>query len=179
VASEPAQLFASLYAELHRIARRELHRNAGGGALGATTLLHEAYLNLHARDAEMFPDRTRFLAYAGRVMRGLIVDFARSRRALKRGGGFEITALPTDVAQPAADCADLERLSDAIERLALIEPRLAQVIDLKYVSGFSFTDIAAMWNVSERTVQRDWEKARVFLHRALSETATMPPDVAI
>jgi RNA polymerase sigma factor (TIGR02999 family) len=180
--AEEAQgrLFASLYAELHRIARRELHRNSGGVTLSATTLLHEAYLNLSARDAAQFPDRARFLAYASKVMRGLIVDFARNRRALKRGGAFELTALPLDAAIPAPECVELERLSEAVERLARIDPRLAQVVDLKYFSGFSFAEIAGMCEVSERTVQRDWEKARLFLHQALGapEGGSMSPSAA-
>lgn len=162
------QLFTSLYEELHGIARRELRRTGGALTLGATTLLHEAYLNLGDRREVVFPDRARFLSYASRAMRGLIIDYARSRQALKRGAGFEITSLPEDIPDQAVDSIELQRLSEAIERLATLEPRLAQVVDLKYFAGFSFGDIAAMWAVSERTVQRDWEKARLFLHRVLS-----------
>jgi len=162
------RLFASLYGELHSIARRELRRGGPALTLGATTLLHEAYLNLSEREGGQFPDRPRFLAYASRAMRGLIIDYTRSRQALKRGGAVEITSLPTQVPEQAADDDGLQRLSDAIDQLATLEPRLAQVVDLKYFSGFSFTDIAAMWGVSERTVQRDWEKARLLLHREMS-----------
>ena len=162
------KLFTSLYEELHGIARRELRRRGGALTLGATTLLHEAYLNLGERRGVAFPDRARFLSYASRAMRGLIIDYARSRRALKRGAGFEITSLPENIPEPAADSMELQRLSEAIERLAAVEPRLAQVVDLKYFAGFSCGDIAAMWDVSERTVQRDWEKARLFLYRVLS-----------
>jgi RNA polymerase sigma factor (TIGR02999 family) len=163
------ELFSGLYGDLRRIAQRELRRNGGFAlTLGATTLLHEAYLNISERHRALFPDQAHFLAYASRAMRGLIIDYARSRQALKRGGGFEITSLPTEIPEQAADVEELQRLSDAIEQLAVVEPRLAQVVDLKYFSGFSFTDIAAMWGLSERTVQRDWEKARLFLHRALA-----------
>ncbi|HEX4973276.1 MAG TPA: ECF-type sigma factor [Steroidobacteraceae bacterium] len=159
------QLFTLLYSELHRIASRELRRHAPG--LSATTLLHEAYLSLHEKDPSLFPDRAHFVAYASRVMRGLVIDFARNRRTLKRGGEFHITALPVNVPDKEVDCTELERLNEALERLARIEPRLAQVVDLKYFSGFSFGDIASMWGVCQRTVQRDWEKARLFLHRAM------------
>jgi RNA polymerase sigma factor (TIGR02999 family) len=159
------QLFALLYSELHRIASRELRRHAPG--LSATTLLHEAYLSLSERDPSLFPDRAHFVAYASRVMRGLVIDFARNRRALKRGSEFHITSLPINVPDKEVDCTELERLNEALERLARIEPRLAQVVDLKYFSGFSFGDIASMWGVCQRTVQRDWEKARLFLHRAM------------
>lgn len=165
------QLFASLYRELHDIARRQLRREGSGLTLGATTLLHEAYLNFGERAGALIADRARFLAYASRAMRALIIDYARSRRALKRGAAFEITALPTDVREQTVGSDGLQRLSDAIEDLAAKEPRLAQVVDLKYFGGFSFADIAAMWGVSERTVQRDWEKARALLHQALSEAS--------
>jgi RNA polymerase sigma factor (TIGR02999 family) len=162
------QVFASLYRELHDIAQRQLRREGAGLTLGATTLLHEAYLNFGERAGAQIPDRARFLAYASRAMRTLIIDYARSRRALKRGADFQITALPTDLPDAAVESDRLQHLSDAIEELASREPRLAQVVDLKYFGGFSFSDIAAMWDVSERTVQRDWEKARALLHHALA-----------
>src|SRR5689334_4249047 len=163
------QLFVTLYDELRRLARRKLRQGGAGSSIGATTLLHEVYLTVHAREGMVFPDHARFLAYASRAMRGLIIDFARSRQALKRGGGFDITSLPTEIPEPLAEPADLQRLNDALERLAQIDPRLAEVVDLKYFGGFSFAEIAAMWDLSERTVQRDWEKARIFLHKCLSE----------
>lgn len=165
------QLFSSLYQELHGIARRELRRRGGALTLGATTLLHEAYLNLDERRGVAFPDRARFLGYASRAMRGLIIDHARNRQALKRGAAFEITSLPENIPEQAAESVELQRLSEALERLATMEPRLAQVVDLKYFAGFSCGDIGAMWGVSERTVQRDWEKARLFLYRLLSAPA--------
>ena len=162
------QLFVSLYDELRRLAQRKLRQGGAAHAMGATTLLHEVYLTVHARDGIAFPDHARFLAYASRAMRGLIIDYARSRQALKRGAGFEITSLPTEVPEVAAQCAELQRLNDAVERLAAADARLAEVVDLKYFGGFSFAEIAAMWDMSERTVQRDWEKARIFLHKCLS-----------
>jgi RNA polymerase sigma factor (TIGR02999 family) len=165
-------LFASLYQDLRRIARRELRRHGAPLTLGPTTLLHEAYLDLQPRDRIRFAEPAAFFSYASRAMRGLIIDFVRNRQALKRGAGFEITSLPTEVESPEADATHLQRLSDAIDRLAQCNPRLAQVVDLKYFSGFSFIEIAAMWNVSARTVQRDWEKARIFLHRTLTH---LPP----
>jgi len=159
-------LFATLYRELHRMARQQLAVRGGGLSLGATTLLHEAYLDMSGRAGAAFPDRPRFMGYAARVMRSLIVDYARRRRAQKRGGSFEITTLDLDVAQ-AEPAAALEELSAALEQLAGLDPRLAQVVDLKFFCGFSFVEIAALQGVSDRTVQRDWEKARIFLLRAL------------
>jgi RNA polymerase sigma factor (TIGR02999 family) len=160
------QLFAALYAELHRLARRELGRG-NQLTLGATTLLHEAYLRIAAQDDIAFPDRARFMAYASRVMRRLVIDHVRRRQAIKRGGQFELTALDTTVPDQHPDGQHLERLSDALDELAGIDAALAEVVDLKFFCGFSFGEIAAMRGISERTVQRQWEKARIYLHRAL------------
>jgi RNA polymerase sigma factor (TIGR02999 family) len=168
--ADPQQLFVCLYGELRRLAQRKLRQGGAANSMGATTLLHEVYLSVHGRDGIAFPDHARFLAYASRAMRGLIIDYARSRQALKRGAGFEITSLPTEIPEQAAESSELQRLSDAVDRLAAADPRLAELVDLKYFGGFSFAEIAAMWDMSERTVQRDWEKARIFLHRCLSST---------
>jgi RNA polymerase sigma factor (TIGR02999 family) len=107
------------------------------------------------------------MGYASRVMRGLIIDHARNRRAQKRGGQFEITELGTAVADAVADDKELSLISDALDELAQSEPALAEVVDLKFFCGFSFAEIAAMRDVSERTVQRQWEKARIYLHHTL------------
>jgi RNA polymerase sigma factor (TIGR02999 family) len=162
------QLFVSLYDELRRMAQRKLRQGGAAHVMGATTLLHEVYLTVHARAGVVFPDHARFLSYASRAMRGLIIDYARSRQALKRGSGFEITSLPTEIPDAAVESTELQRLNDAVERLAATDSRLAEVVDLKYFGGFSFAEIAALWGMSERTVQRDWEKARIFLHKCLS-----------
>ncbi len=160
-------LFAALYSELHRLAKRELARHALPVTLGATTLLHEAYLDMSARDGPSFPDRARFMGYAARVMRGLIIDHARERHAQKRGGQFEITSLDTQAMENAADHGELVRISETLDELGKVEPALAEIIDLKFFCGFSFAEIAAMRDVSERTVQRNWEKARIYLHRKI------------
>lgn len=162
-------LFTVLYDELHRMARRELSKRGGGVTLSATTLLHEAYLDISAREGPAFPDRPRFMAYACRVMRGLIIDYARRRQAQKRGGEFEITAIATDIAGAVANIEELTHLNDGLNELEQTEPRLARVVDLKFFCGFSFTEIGSMMGVSERTVQRDWEKARIFLHGLLRD----------
>jgi RNA polymerase sigma factor (TIGR02999 family) len=162
-------LFAALYDELHRMARRELARRGAGVSIGATTLLHEAYLGISDREGAAFPDRNRFMAYASRVMRGLIIDYARSRQAQKRGGQFEITSIGTDIAEAVPDAEHLTRLSDTLDELAGVDARLARIVDLKFFCGFSFGEIGAMLGVSERTVQRDWEKARIYLHRGLRD----------
>lgn len=163
-----AELFPLLYKELHRLAQHQLRRNPGAGTLGATTLLHEAYLDLSARTTP-FVDRPRFFAYAARAMRGLIIDYVRQRRAIKRGGEFQITSLDTEAAGADAAVEDLGPLGDALLELSEIEPDLAQLVDLKFFCGFSFEEIAAMRGVSRRTVHRDWDRARIFLRGALSD----------
>jgi RNA polymerase sigma factor (TIGR02999 family) len=166
-------LFATLYSELHQLAERHLRRS-GGLTLGTTTLLHEAYLELNSRSTTVFPDRLRFLKYASRAMRGLIIDYVRAKRAQKRGG--EITFVDTSAENaPAADAADatsLEAIGHALDDLARLEPALAEVVDLKFFCGFSFSEIATLRGVSERTVQRDWAKARVLLRGAVSGSAS-------
>ena len=162
-------LFAALYAELHRLAQRQLARSASDLTLGATTLLHEAYLDIVQRESAAFPDEARFMAYAARVMRGLIIDYVRRRKAQKRGGAFEITALSEGVEASPEDDKELARISDALDELAVVDPPLAQVVDLKFFCGFSFAEIAAMREVSERTVQRHWEKARIYLHGMIKD----------
>jgi RNA polymerase sigma factor (TIGR02999 family) len=159
-------LFAALYSELHRLAKRELGRY-GLVSLSATTLLHEAYLDMAARDGPSFPDRARFMGYAARVMRGLIIDHARERHAQKRGGLFEITSLDTNAMENAVDHRELVHISETLDELGKVEPALVEIVDLKFFCGFSFVEIAAMQNVSERTVQRNWEKARIYLHRQI------------
>ena len=165
-------LFTALYSELHRLARRELARG-GPMTLGATTLLHEAYLDISGRDGVVFPDRARFMSYAARVMRCLIIDHIRRRHAVKRSGVFELTSPDTVVVDRATDERHLTRISDALDELATVDAALAEVVDLKFFCGFSFAEIGAMRGVSERTVQRHWEKARIYLHRALGEDAPL------
>jgi RNA polymerase sigma factor (TIGR02999 family) len=163
-------LFDELYSELHRLARRELHRRGRPVAgLGVTTVLHEAYLKISGADGAVFVDHARFMGYAARVMRGLIIDDVRRRRSQKRGGLFEITSLEPDQVFDVGDPRALMRIGDVLDELAEVEPSLAEVVDLKFFCGFSFMDIAAMRGVSERTVQRDWEKARLYLRHAIGD----------
>ena len=161
------RLFSALYSELRRLAKRELARQGACSYLTPTTLLHEAYIEIADKDGGKFPDRGRFMAYAARVMRGLIIDHARSRSAQKRGGKFEITSAVGEIDNPA-DPQELTKISEALDELAQSEAQLAEIVDLKFFCGFTFGEIAAMKGTSERTVQRHWEKARIYLHRAIS-----------
>lgn len=168
------ELFSVMYHELHRIAQRELRRNASL-TLSPTTLLHEAYLSMSAGTSPEFPDRARFLAYACRAMRGLVIDCIRSRSAQKRGGEFEFTALPTVLPVAVNEDRELERLSEAVDALAALDPRLARVVDLKFFCGFSFEEVAGLLDISLRTAKRDWDKARMFLQTKLRASDTHLP----
>jgi len=160
-------LFSTLYSELHRLAKCQLASQGAAVTLSATTLLHEAYIEMAEREGTSFPDRARFMAYAARVMRGLIIDHVRNRRAQKRGGQFEITSMEVDMVDGAADARELGQISEALDELLKTEPLLAEIVDLRFFCGFTFGEIAAIKSVSERTAQRQWEKARIYLHRRL------------
>lgn len=170
------KLFAVLYDELHRLAEHNLRRAGSTLTLGTTTLLHEAYLNVAGRENIAFTERARFLAYASRAMRGLVIDYVRSRRAKKRGRQFEITLADDEPSsgRPLENATELERLGEALDELGQFEPALAELVDLHFFCGFSFVEIAALREVSERTVQRDWRKARLLLHQALLEDDVHP-----
>jgi RNA polymerase sigma factor (TIGR02999 family) len=165
-------LFVALYRELHGIAERELHRGGTDITLGTTTLLHEAYLNISGREGVQFATRGQFLAYAARAMRGLLIDYARRRRAKKRGGEFHITSSGADgaVVDQGRSVEDLEQLGTALDTLAEVDTGLAQLVDLHFFCGFSFGELAELRGVSERTIQRDWRKARLLLHRTLQDS---------
>jgi RNA polymerase sigma factor (TIGR02999 family) len=177
------QLFAALYHELHQLAARQLRRSGRELTLSTTTLLHEAYLDIAGRVGTEFPDRARFMGYAARAMRGLVIDYARRSRAQKRGGGaFEITlgaAADVDAAGDGHLAAELQQLSDALDDLAALEPSLAELVDLHFFCGYSLVEIAELRGVTERTVQRDFRKARMLLQHALlddvSGTLPLPP----
>ena len=155
-----------MYNELWRLANRELARQGSVANLSATTLLHEAYIEMAGKDGCAFPDRGRFMGYAARVMRGLIIDHARNRSAQKRGGHFEITSMASEIHDPV-DAQELTDISDVLDELAQEDALLAEIVDLRFFCGFTFAEIAAMKNISERTAQRHWEKARIYLHRKL------------
>jgi RNA polymerase sigma factor (TIGR02999 family) len=177
-------LFGALYAELHLLARRQLAKNSGLSCVGATTLLHETYLDMAGIQGPSFPDRARFMGYAARVMRGLIIDRIRKQNSIKHGGEFEITSLESDqIANEPLASRELLFINDALDQLEKIEPDLAQIVGLKFFCGFSFTEIAAMQEISERTVKRRWEKARLFIRLSLPsysprEAETKTPNTA-
>lgn len=162
------EAFSLLYAELRRLARSKLRQHQSMTLLDTTSLVHESYLKLVGAQALPVEDRHHFFAYASRVMRSVIVDFARARLAERRGGDADHvvldTAIAADVATPENDVL---RVHEALDLLAKADPRLAQVVELRYFGGLTEPEIAQALGTSERTVRRDWEKARLLLFAAL------------
>jgi len=167
------QYFSLLYDELHGMAMRELRRNVSV-TLSPTTLLHETFLNVSLRKSAVLADRRRFMTYACRAMRGLIIDYLRCGKAQKRGHEFKIVSLSEDLEVSAQSDHEIEGLREALDALAIREPRLAECVDLKFFCGFSFCDIAELWKVSERTVLRDWDKARLLLNHLMGGLSLEP-----
>jgi RNA polymerase sigma factor (TIGR02999 family) len=160
--------FSLLYEELRRLARSKLRQHKSMTLLDTTSLLHESYLRLVGAQALPVSDRHHFFTYAARVMRSVIVDFARARLAERRGGGAEQVVLDTGIAgDVAAPENDVLRVHEALEVLAKADARLAQVVELRYFGGMTEPEIAEALDISERTVRRDWEKARLLLFAAL------------
>ena len=164
------RLFELLYGELRSMASLELHLNDHKGMLGTTTLVHEAYLRF-LKNGEINPeDRGHFLAYASHVMRSIVVDMARWHMANKRGSGQANLKLNTDLGNNLlASNEQIVQLHDALDELAALEPRLAKVVEMRYFGGLQETEVADALSISLRTVQRDWEKARLILSAALKK----------
>ena len=162
------RVFALLYADLLRLASSRLRRSSELTLLDTTALVHESYVRLRAVDQAVFPDRDHYMAYAARVMRAVVIDVVRARQALRRGGQDERVTLDTGLAGGlAAHDEEVLRVHEALDELAALEPRLAQVVEMRYFGGLSESEIAASLGLTERTVQRDWQKARLFLRVAL------------
>ena len=164
--ADTAQLFASLYTELHRRARRQLQAEGGAATLSPAALLDTTYADLSRRGL-VFPDRRRFFAYAARAMRAVVVDYVRARRALKRDGAFHLAAKDTVGAENAPAVQELEQLAQALDRLAVAEPELVELVELKCFCGFELREIAALHGVGERTLQGRWDEVRLLLRQTL------------
>jgi RNA polymerase sigma factor (TIGR02999 family) len=166
-ASAEGELIALIYAELRRIAERQMRGERPGHTLTPTALVHEAWLRL-GEDAGDARDRIQFLALAGHRMRQVLVDHARRRNAGKRGGGNDaVTLSGIDAAAPEPE-VDVLALDQALQQLEAYDPRKASVVELRYFAGMEMGEIAALLGVSRATAQRDWEVARAFLHAQLS-----------
>lgn len=166
--SDVDELFTSLYADLCRLARREVRRNGAQELLSTGTLVHEAWLDIRRSSSTAFAGAGQFLSYAARMMRGLVIDRVRARQAQKRGGDLVITSLNTSHDAELVASGELEAVREALGELEGVDPTLVLVVDLKFFCGFTLAEIATMQGISERTVQRQWEKARGLLYRALN-----------
>ena len=162
-------LFAVAYSELHRLAQARLRDGGRNTVLDTTCLVHESYLRFVRSGELRAEDRRAFFAYASRVMRSVIVNSVRERIAQKRGGSARPLTLSTQSAAKVAEGEEsIVKVHEALEELAKAEPRLAQVVEMRYFGGYSEAEMAETLGVTERTVQRDWEKARLILSAALS-----------
>ena len=182
VPQDPNELVPLVYAELRRIAAREMRRERPGRTLQTTALVHEAYLRL-LKDASLsFESRAHFLGIAARAMREILIEHARGRGARKRGGGAVRLTLDDVTAPVAAPSIDVLALDEALQRLARLDERHARVVELRYFGGLSVEETAAALDLSPATVKRAWTLARAWLYRELAgERATdqaprMPDD---
>ncbi len=161
-------LFATAYEELRRLARARFRDGGRNTFLGTTALIHEAYLRFPDVGKMRNDDRFAFFSYASRVMRSVIVDVTRDRQAAKRGIGEESVELDTQQGEQIAlenhaGATEILQVHDAIESLAKLEPRQAKAVEMRYFGGYSENEIAEVLGVTERTVRRDWEKARLLI----------------
>jgi RNA polymerase sigma factor (TIGR02999 family) len=161
-------LFAAAYSELHRLAQARLRRGGRNVVLDTTALVHESYLRFLNANELRAEDRRSFFAYASQVMRSVIVNSVRDRMREKRGGDWTPVTLSTQVAESISEGDEtVLKVHEALSLLEQARPRLAQVAEMRYFGGYSEAEIAETLGVTERTVQRDWEKARGILAAAL------------
>jgi RNA polymerase sigma factor (TIGR02999 family) len=160
-------MFAATYRELRQLARARLRTGGRNTLLDTTALVHESYLRLSKGDAQ-FPDRARFLVYASRAMRSIIVDFARQRLTERRGGDVAHVTFTVQLADGGhAGEEEIVRVHEALELLAHVDERMAKVVEMRYFGGLTEIEIAEALGVTDRTVRRDWEQARLFLADSL------------
>ena len=163
------ELYELLYPELHRLAHSRVRRSGDLTLLDTTSLVHESYLRFEKSGAVSIGDRSQFMAYAARVMRSVVVDVVRRRQTERRGGDVIHVELD-DSHEHAADAAqesEVLRVHESLEELAAIDARLVKVVEMRYFSGMTEAEIAEVLGLTVRTVARDWEKARLFLHACL------------
>jgi RNA polymerase sigma factor (TIGR02999 family) len=170
-AGEPGakdSLFAAAYGELRKLARARLRDGGRNTMLDTTALVHESYLRFVRSGALRSNDRRAFFAYASHVMRAVVVDTIRERLAARRGGDLQRLTLNTAIAGsvPAGE-DDVLRVHEALDLLSQVEPRLAQVVEMRYFAGYNEEEIAEALSLTDRTVRRDWDKARVLLGEML------------
>ncbi len=162
------EAFAGAYQALRRLARSRLRGGGRNTVLDTTALVHEAYVKLSRNAGISFPDQAHFLAYAGRAMRSIIVDLVRQRQTERAGGEVAVLTLTGDVADAVpAEEAHILRVHEALHDMAQVDPRMARVVEMRYFAGMTDAEIGSALGVTDRTVRRDWEQARLFLVEAL------------
>ena len=162
-------LFPLVYGELRSMAHRQLGYRRTGQTINTTALVHEAYLKLVDQTQVTWESRNHFFGVAAKAMRHILVDYARRRNAQKRGGGQQHTLLDEADIRVEAQAGELLALDDALTQLAALNERLSQIVELRFFGGMTVEETAAALDISERTVKRDWRKARAFLYQALTE----------
>ncbi len=165
-------LMPLVYGELRRLAHLYLQRERPGHTLQSTALVHEAYARLVDQNVPDWQNRAHFFAVAAHLMREILVDYARARRAAKRGGGACKLSLDDAGAEPQPTDVDLIALDDALQDLAKIDPQQSRVVELRFFGGLSIEDTSEVLGISSSTVKRDWNTARVWLFRELDRTAS-------
>jgi RNA polymerase sigma-70 factor, ECF subfamily len=168
---EEAEINASLYKELRKIAAARMRMERGNHTLQPTALVHEAYVRLVDQPHSAWQDRTRILGLAARAMRHILVDHARARSAGKRGAGAIQITLDAGIAESNGALVDILALDEALEKLAKFDARQARVLELHYFSGLTFEEIAAELGIALRTVKLDSNMARAWLRRQLDGSA--------
>lgn len=164
------QLMPLVYAELRQMARRYMRKQSEGHTLQTTALIHEAYLRLAAQEEKQWAGRAHFFGVAAQAMRHVLVDYARSHQAAKRGGNALVITLDEVAIVSDERTAELVALDDALQELAKLSPRQCQVVELRYFGGLSVAETAAVLKVSTDTVTRDWNQAKAWLYRTLNQS---------
>ncbi len=162
------KLMPLVYAELHRLAKRYMRREYAGHTLQTSALVNEAYLRLIDAHGVRWENRAHFFAVSAQIMRRILVDFARAKRKLKRGGGAQQVTLDEGLVLSPERGADLLALNEALEKLAVLNERQSRVVELRYFGGLNEDEVAEALKVSPRTVRSDWSLARAWLYRELS-----------
>ncbi|MBL0141509.1 MAG: sigma-70 family RNA polymerase sigma factor [Betaproteobacteria bacterium] len=155
--------FESHYPELKRIARARLRGSGLQGTMQTTALVHDSYLKLAGGQGLEFGSRLQFLAYASRVLRSIVIDLVREQRALRRGGDLQVVTLDTAAGEGIAPSVDVETVGQALEDLAKLDEGLARLVEMRFFGGLTELEIAEAMGISERTVRREWTKARALL----------------
>jgi RNA polymerase sigma factor (TIGR02999 family) len=168
-AAELDRAFETYYPELKSIAHARLRAGGLEGRMQTTALVHDSYVKLAAGAARQFPDRLRFLAYASRVLRSIVIDLVREQRAQRRGGGLEIVTLDTAAGEGLAASMDVEAVGNALDDLEKLDEGLARLIEMRFFGGLTEAEIAEALGTSERTVRREWSKARALLLTLLAD----------